>query len=517
MAQKRMFAHQKWHRVGIINILLTSGCGVVLLIYLIISISQPSTSLYTSTIIFDGDCINASRLDIILHLFINTIATAVLASSNFFMQILSSPSRLEVDKAHANLQSLDIGIPSIKNIQFLSPFKLACWIGLFVTSIPIHIFFNSAVFATGFLGGKWNLTIATEAFTQGVAFYPPGASLAPSGLSGPEPNVYGERYGTAVPISDYSDDSSNVFRYLNTTARDAGGWERLEKDSCLTEYRSCGPKTKYRDVVIIVETGTEESLGWTRSQTFNFEAGSNLSAVWDPIVPPGKLNPLWYSTQCSTYRKTISRYCTHMCKGALGLDSSYTTEDEDARPIESNWTIAFRDLQNSRYLQENRTNSYHYNEQLNNLKVRSCQVQPVQYTCKVGLSNMLLLTVVFCVFIKVTYCTLVVLKLPQTSLITPGDALDSFISQPDMRTAGLGTLDYVDTQRLEYEPRRALDAVKPTPSLTLTPRRWGSKTHRFMSIIPRVVWSRTYLLCFPPIGLLISCVVLSYFENGSSL
>lgn len=514
MAQKRMFSHQKWHGVGKINIILTSGCAVVLLICLVISISQPSSSLYTSTILFDGHCDQASRLDAMLHLFINIIATAVLASSNFFMQILSSPSRLEVDKAHANLQSLDIGIPSIKNIQFLSPFKLACWLGLFITSIPIHLFFNSTIFETGYLGGKWNLTIATEAFTQGRTFYPPGASLARSGFSGPE------YAGDIAFINDEdgygsSDDPSNVFRYLNITARDSGGWERLDKDTCLTEYRSCGPRTKYRDVVIIVETGTEDHSGWTRSQTFDFKADSNLSAMWDPVVPPNELNPLWYSTQCSVSRSAGLSKCSSDCEAALG--NRYDKEGVYV-PIESNSTIAFRDLQDHSFVSDtNFAYNYRYNEELNNLRVRSCRAQPVEYTCKVGLSNILLLTVVFCVVIKVTYCTLVVLKLPHTSLITPGDALASFISEPDMRTIGICTLDYVDSQRLEYGPRRPLDMATPGIAFTLTPRRWGSKTHRFISIIPRVVWSRTYLLCFPPVGLLVACVALSYVGNDNSL
>lgn len=516
MAQKRMFSDQEWHRIGIINIILTFGCGLLLFICLMISISRQSSSLYTSTILFDGECGKASRLDVILHLFINIIATAVLASSNFFMQILSSPSRLEVDKAHANLQSLDIGIPSVKNIEFLSPFKLACWLGLFITSIPIHLFFNSAIFETDFRGSKWGLTIATEAFTQDITFYPPGASLARSGFARPNHangcTELGD-YGENTALEDYLDHSSNTFQYISTTAKNSIEWEILEKDACLAEYRSCRPRSKHLDVVIVVETGTEEPSGWTRSETFDFKAGSNLSAIWDPIVPPDELNPLWYSTQCSVTRDS-SPLCSHTCEGVLGLEELYTI-DQDPKPIEPNWTIAFRRQQTCE--PPNDSTDDGYNWQLNNLKVRFCRVQPVQYECKVGLSNILLLAVVFCVFIKVTYCTLVVLKLPHTSLITPGDALKSFIAEPDMGTIGLGTLDYVDSQRLEYGFRRPLDTFTSDVALTLTPRRWGSRTRRFASIIPRVVWGRTYLLCCPAIGALMASVVFSYTANNDSL
>jgi len=40
-----------------------------------------------------------------IHLLINVLSTAVLAASGFFMQLLSSPTRLELDALHANHES----------------------------------------------------------------------------------------------------------------------------------------------------------------------------------------------------------------------------------------------------------------------------------------------------------------------------------------------------------------------------------------------------------------------------
>lgn len=110
MVLRLRFANEKWRRAGTINIILISICEVVVLTHFIISISRPGASLYRSTILFDGPCDKASRIDAILHLVVNVLSTAILASSNFFMQVVSSPSRLEVDKAHATLRSLDIGV-----------------------------------------------------------------------------------------------------------------------------------------------------------------------------------------------------------------------------------------------------------------------------------------------------------------------------------------------------------------------------------------------------------------------
>lgn len=48
---------------------------------------------------FSGDCERASRLNLGLHLVINITGSIILASSNFFMQILLAPTRSDVDKS----------------------------------------------------------------------------------------------------------------------------------------------------------------------------------------------------------------------------------------------------------------------------------------------------------------------------------------------------------------------------------------------------------------------------------
>lgn len=66
---------------------------------------------------------------------------------------------------------------------------------------------------------------------------------------------------------------------------------------------------------------------------------------------------------------------------------------------------------------------------LMHFNVRSCHFEATPWVrCKIGLSNALLLAVSACILIKVFYCALVVLGSTHTSLVTPRDAIESFIS-----------------------------------------------------------------------------------------
>ncbi|KAI0188681.1 hypothetical protein EV127DRAFT_471171 [Xylaria flabelliformis] len=343
------------------------------------------------------------------------------------MQVLSAPSREEIDRAHAWLRSLEIGVPSVKNLWHMSWFKLISWFILFFSSVPIHALFNSVVFQTDYLGSEWHLTISTEAFTEGAEFFPPGASLSPAGSP------------ILVNTSDitYADDGDHISWWLGTT---------------------------YDDVVVIVETGTSNSSGWTRSELFDFQPSSNLSLYWDSHVPPAGINSLWFSTQCRTQRHVSdlgrkSNYCINTCLGALGMGPglSHSPFDPDDVPQpQEPWLLNFNVKESDWLLHLD----YGFSHEFDTFRVSHCLAQPTQSTCKVGVSNALLLIVVGCVFIKALQATIVVWKLPIASLVTPGDVIESFLSYPDSQTQGLCTLDITDSERLEVD---AWDACFATP------------------------------------------------------
>lgn len=464
-----MFLQKGWRRTGIINVVLAYTCGLALLICLITSISQPGSSLGVATIIFEGKCAKSTRLNLVLHLVLNILSSGILVSSNFFMQVLSSPSRHEIDQAHMWLRSVEIGVSSIKNLRHVSRLKLIGWLLLLISSIPIHLLFNSAIFETTFNGENWHLTIATEAFTKGAAFFPPGASLSPAGAPNPicaynqtsqkySHPVLGtvNNYGEAILLGRYWDDSSGASQNISSTASEAHSWTSLTPEECQNEYKSCSPKQKYGDVVAVVQSRTDNATGWRRSDVFHFDPASNLSSLWDSYIPSDSINSLWYSTQCKTTRTQGSvrkrNTCTNTCVGALG-GGDYMFIETDAPPVQTPWSFSFNPFSMNSTRQGR---AFGYNDGINTLEVRYCLARTIPEQCKVGLSNSLLFIVILCVFIKAAVCNLVVWKLPAASLVNPGDAMQSFITNPDPVTKGLGTLDINDSQQLEVSLHSAI-------------------------------------------------------------
>jgi hypothetical protein len=88
--------------------------------------------------IFTGNCKRVGTLTTVLHFLINVLSSFLLGASNFCMQRLVAPSRKELDAAHAKKKWLDIGMPSIRNLAYVSKWRVALWLLLGLSSLPLH-------------------------------------------------------------------------------------------------------------------------------------------------------------------------------------------------------------------------------------------------------------------------------------------------------------------------------------------------------------------------------------------
>jgi hypothetical protein len=86
-----------------------------------------------------GPAQNMSRWSTTSHLFINAFSTMLLAASNYTMQVLSSPTRDDIDKAHQRGQWFDIGILSFRNLRRIPGQRVALSLVLAFSSIPLHL------------------------------------------------------------------------------------------------------------------------------------------------------------------------------------------------------------------------------------------------------------------------------------------------------------------------------------------------------------------------------------------
>ncbi|KAF7516602.1 hypothetical protein PCG10_002055 [Penicillium crustosum] len=62
------------------------------------------------------------------------------------MQTLVAPAREEVDDHHAQKKSLGIGSASVKNLLVIGCDRLALWVVLMLTATPFHLMYNSMIF-----------------------------------------------------------------------------------------------------------------------------------------------------------------------------------------------------------------------------------------------------------------------------------------------------------------------------------------------------------------------------------
>lgn len=120
-----------------------SACtaGVVFLINLLFLIVAMATVGQRDGIgtLYQGDCNTVKRMDTTIHLILNLLGVAVLGASNYTTQCLSSPTRHEIDKAHAKRKALDIGLPSAYNLRFMSRTKILVWSFLMLSTLPLHL------------------------------------------------------------------------------------------------------------------------------------------------------------------------------------------------------------------------------------------------------------------------------------------------------------------------------------------------------------------------------------------
>jgi hypothetical protein len=133
---KRKILQHGW-RFGAINC--AFSVTVVFLFNFIVTAWGTAHKNAGEEVIFSDDCHKVSKLNSWLHLLINLLSTILLSASNYCMQCLSAPTRSEVDLAHARGSWLDIGIPSTRNLRFISRKRAIVWALLGLSSLPLHL------------------------------------------------------------------------------------------------------------------------------------------------------------------------------------------------------------------------------------------------------------------------------------------------------------------------------------------------------------------------------------------
>lgn len=175
----------------------------------------------------EGSCKTTRRLSLWLHLVINVLSTLLLGASNYCMQCLASPTRHEVDRAHRQEMWLDIGVPSVRNLTRISPCRIILWWLLIISGVPLHLFYNSAVFST--------------------------LSFQPYYVYAASPDLVSQKdLNWSIPIDLDRDRSGSLGFFRNVST-----WQQLDNAACIRAYAQ--PFVSAHGNLVAVSAGVNNS------------------------------------------------------------------------------------------------------------------------------------------------------------------------------------------------------------------------------------------------------------------
>ncbi|EFR02719.1 hypothetical protein MGYG_05717 [Nannizzia gypsea CBS 118893] len=366
-------------------------------------------------VLYDGDCDHMHDLSVGFHLVINIFSTILLGASNFTM-----------------LDWLDIGVPSVRNFRRISRKRAILWIILVLSSLPLHLIYNSTIFATlssnayyVFLGDEPLGRNSPEDMTLVLPTrfpYEPGDSLY-----SPPPE------GTVYDYEPQRPAINSTFTRLYSMGRNKT-LKYLDNSACLDAYATTY-QTAYLNLLLVTDKPKNESEYLVVDYQRVFSPSLYRNAIKPEPDPYRWLCP----EEDEISRSERDQKDSHDCRFHL--------PDIRAQVAASNWTVGSH-------------------------QVRFCLAEPAPAHCKLQYSLPLTVIVIIFIAIKVTAICYVALT-TISAILTTGDAVASFIRTPDETTRGKCLLSMKDITK-------APDASKPSwfyqiyTGYNEKPERWHS-------------------------------------------
>ena len=322
----------------------------------------------------DGSCEKTKRLTFWTHLAINVLSTLLLGASNYSMQCLSSPTRREIDKAHSQGVWLDIGVPSVRNLRRLSMSRIILWWLLAMSSIPLHLLYNSAVFST-LSSREYDAFLVTSDFLNGAPF-----NVTEVGGS-----VYDPLYW-----------QNNLQHYNNNQT----SFVRLESEQCVETYTAPIISTNSDLLLVSSDLHATNSL-------ISYYIGADSQLINDAAN----------QSERGDGESKSRIFCL------LGLMCN------DAGAVTNPQNLSF-DTSDLLQLNDN-----HVNGTIPGLStIGYCLSKTVAEHCKLQFSVTIMIVVIICNTIKTVCMTTIAWKQHPEPLVTLGDAIASFLDRPDVTT-----------------------------------------------------------------------------------
>ncbi|ORY65171.1 uncharacterized protein BCR38DRAFT_432055 [Pseudomassariella vexata] len=333
---------------------------------------------------YEGSCSTSKTVSIVTHLLLNILATILLGASNYCMQILVSPTRAEVDRAHAMQRWLRIGVPNIQNLPYIHWTRVMLWVLLGISSLPLHLLWNSAIIQT-ISSNNYYLGGVTEDFVMGA----------------------NATAGSAQFIEDWFQGSEDDFNHVWYSAVRSPNVANLTTTQCIKAYGE--PLiSEYGNVAVVFDARNS-----TNSLLF---AGTRLTGANDYIG----VSENWV---CG-FPAPLSPGCAI---GDLADDNSTYWTPLNTAANSPNLTV----------------NPFLEDIARSNVSVKYCLAQPIHSPSRVGTTPSILFAVLGANALKVFcfICTWFIVKHKaihegEERMVVNGDLIASYLREPDLRFSG---------------------------------------------------------------------------------
>ncbi|KAI9044732.1 uncharacterized protein KD926_011702 [Aspergillus affinis] len=351
-----------------------------------------------------------------LHLVINVFSTVLLGASNYVMQSLGAPSRTDVDQAHAKSQWLDIGIFNFRNFRVMDTRRKILWVPLLISSTPIHMIYNSAIFSS-------------------ISNLKYGAFMIPNDLSPTEPLTGGDTTSYETFLSYVGVDETVVRAHIFN-----GSFVNATSADCVSKY-TMEFNTKYGTLIFVAD---RRHFPNTSSLITFGKILCKRGVFYDETGAPHYPTP-WFNFRDDTtlgfhdtnsYGRDISILRNYIYVYNPSYDALREYLDNPAHWASSSWAdnITFELIGNGTIDLQ-----HEIEPPARNVPTFHCLIGKAEERCQLYFSPLIAIVVI---------CMLLTSRVRRRDLmLTVGDALSSFLTRPDSTTHGRCFLSHAEVAR----------------------------------------------------------------------
>ncbi|KAK4141295.1 uncharacterized protein C8A04DRAFT_14224 [Dichotomopilus funicola] len=158
-----------WRAGVALTVLATLAVLIAGFVCLMVAISGKPSSASVAAAVYVGACGTATAVNMGVHAAITVAAVVLLAGANYVFQVLTSPTRAEVDAAHRQERWVDIGVPSLRNLKWIGRGRAALAVLVVVMAVLTQILYHAVVFVSQ-TAPSFKAAMVSEPFVRGAAF-----------------------------------------------------------------------------------------------------------------------------------------------------------------------------------------------------------------------------------------------------------------------------------------------------------------------------------------------------------